>query len=80
MYAAGAPCCPQCRATEHTQEEDMPRITAAEGPSNAFEPVPDETVPAVADEAVIAPEAEAEVPAATLPARPPLRLPPPGDN
>ena len=54
----------------------MPRISAAEGPSNAFEPVPGD----VADEAVIAPEAEAEVPAPALPARPPLRLQPPGDN
>lgn len=56
----------------------MPRISAAEGPSNAFEPepVPDEA----AAEAVVAPPAEEEVPPGTIPVRPPLRLPPDTDG
>jgi len=51
----------------------MPRISAAEGPSNAFEPVPD----AAEAEAEIAPEAEAPS-EPSLPRRPPLAAPPPG--
>lgn len=36
-YSVGAPACPQCGSTDHTEEgqDDMPKITVAGGPSIA---------------------------------------------
>ena len=35
LYAAGAPCCPECRSTER-EEDGVPKITRESGPS--YEP------------------------------------------
>ena len=38
-FAVGLPCCPQCRSTDFAEQgQDMPKITAHGGASNAAEP------------------------------------------
>lgn len=46
LFAVGLPQCPQCRSTDFAEQgQDMPKITASGGATNAAEPGPELTVP-----------------------------------
>lgn len=73
LYAAGAPCCPDCRATEHDEEDEVPKIdrfgvatigAVTTGHASAILP----------DGAVV-PPAEVKPAAAEEPAEPPVVVP-----
>lgn len=67
LYAAGAPCCPQCRGTDYEEEAGVAKITALDGVSHPEEE-PASGVPGTAHE--YAGEAAAPDPSPDSPASP----------
>jgi hypothetical protein len=63
LYAAGAPCCPQCRATAHEEEDGVEKLTG----SPAGHPPEDRVTGAPAAGAEEPPESS---PASSAPAEP----------
>lgn len=71
-YSVGAPCCPHCGSTNHT-EDSVPKITKSGGPSNGYEETPETDAPAPE-----APKRKGRKPAQTVNATGGLKLTPPG--